>query len=86
MEYGFFFLLQEKIIDLLEKKHRKNLDLNTNIQNRKDFRNPRWAGEKCLIDIGMICWFVNEVCEDLGMASPVWTISNVYSCGNVIIT
>lgn len=32
--------LQEKIIDLLEKKHRKNLDLNTNIQNRKDFRNP----------------------------------------------
>jgi len=41
MEYGFFFLLQEKIIDLLEKKHRKNLDLNTNIQNRKDFRNPR---------------------------------------------
>ena len=43
MEYGFFFLLQEKIIDLLEKKHRKNLDLNTNIQNRKDFRNPRWA-------------------------------------------
>ncbi|CAH3189308.1 unnamed protein product [Porites evermanni] len=32
--------LQEKIIDLLEKKHKKNLDLNTNIQNRKDFRNP----------------------------------------------
>ena len=86
MEYGFFFLLQEKIIDLLEKKHRKNLDLNTNIQNRKDFRNPRWAGGKMLIDIGMICWFVNEVREDLGMASPVWTISNVYSCGNVIIT
>ena len=88
MEYAFFFLLQEKIIDLLEKKHRKNLDLNTNIQNRKDFRNPRWAGGggEMLIDIGMICWFVNEVRQDLGMASPVWTISNVYSCGNVIIT
>ena len=86
MEYGFFLKKQEKIIDLLEKKHRKNLDLNTNIQNRKDFRNPRWGGGKMLIDIGMICWFVNEVCEDLGMASPVWTISNVYSCGDVIIT
>ena len=76
MEYGFFCLLQEKIIDLLEKKHRKNLDLNTNIQNRKDFRNPRWAGGEMLIDIGMICWFVNEVHEDLGMTSPVWTSSN----------
>ncbi|KAL9979596.1 hypothetical protein ACROYT_G017277 [Oculina patagonica] len=32
--------LQEKILKLLEKKHRENLDLNTNIQNRKDFRNP----------------------------------------------
>ena len=86
MEYGFFFLLQEKIIDLLEKKHRKNLDLNTNIQNRKDFRNPRWAGGKMLIDIGMICRFVNEACEDLGMASLVWTSSKAYLCGNFIIT
>lgn len=32
--------LQEKIMKLLEKKHRENLDLNTNIQKRKDFRNP----------------------------------------------
>lgn len=32
--------LQEKIIKLLEKKHKGNLDLNTNIQTRKDFRNP----------------------------------------------
>jgi len=30
---------------LLEKKHRENLDLNTNIQKRKDFRNPRWVHE-----------------------------------------
>lgn len=32
--------LQEKILKLLEKKHRENLDLNTSIQKRKDFRNP----------------------------------------------
>lgn len=32
--------LQEKITKLLEKKHRENLDLNTNIQIKKNFRNP----------------------------------------------
>lgn len=32
--------LQEEIRKLLEKKHEENIDLNTNIQNRKDFRNP----------------------------------------------
>lgn len=32
--------LQEKIQTLLEKTHQENLDLNTNIQNRKDYRNP----------------------------------------------
>jgi len=32
--------LQEKILKLLEKKHREDLDLNTSIQKRKDFRNP----------------------------------------------
>lgn len=34
---------------LLEKKHRGNLDLNTNIQMRKDFRNPRWVDEGAYI-------------------------------------
>ena len=38
--------LQEKIMKLLEKKHRENLDLNINIQKRKDFRNPRWGHER----------------------------------------
>lgn len=32
--------LQEEIRKLLEKKHEENIDLNTNIQKRKDFRNP----------------------------------------------
>lgn len=32
--------LQDKIRTLLEKTHQENLDLNTNIQNRKDYRNP----------------------------------------------
>lgn len=32
--------LQEEIRKLLEKKHEENIDLNTSIQNRKDFRNP----------------------------------------------
>ena len=36
---------------LLEKKHRENLDLNTNIQNRKDFRNPRWVHEGMSLSI-----------------------------------
>ena len=34
---------------LLEKKHREDLDLNTNIQMRKDFRNPRWVHEGALL-------------------------------------
>lgn len=32
--------LQEKIVALLEKKNRLGLDLNKNVQARKDFRNP----------------------------------------------
>lgn len=32
--------LQDKIRSLLEKTHQEKLDLNTNIQNRKDYRNP----------------------------------------------
>lgn len=36
---------------LLEKKHRENLDLNTNIQKRKDFRNPRWVHEATSLSI-----------------------------------
>ncbi|PFX30314.1 SAP30-binding protein-like [Stylophora pistillata] len=32
--------LQEKVQTLLEKTHQENLDLNTNIQNRKKYRNP----------------------------------------------
>lgn len=32
--------LQEKIIKLLEKKGRLGIDLNRNVQERKDFRNP----------------------------------------------
>lgn len=34
-------LTQDKIRSLLEKTHQEKLDLNTNIQNRKDYRNPR---------------------------------------------
>ncbi|XP_015753576.1 PREDICTED: SAP30-binding protein-like isoform X3 [Acropora digitifera] len=33
--------LQEEIRKKLEKKHEEDIDFNTNIQNRKDFRNPR---------------------------------------------
>lgn len=32
--------LQDKITRLLEKKHKENIDLNANVQNRKLFRNP----------------------------------------------
>lgn len=52
-------LTQDKIRSLLEKTHQEKLDLNTNIQNRKDYRNPRWVSS----DIASFVRVMKQVCE-----------------------
>lgn len=63
--YVVFLILQEEIRKLLEKKHEENIDLNTSIQNRKDFRNPRlvfpFYGNCTIITIAqnlIVCGFI----------------------------
>lgn len=44
-------VFQEKIAKLHERRLKEGLDLNRNIQNRVDFRNPRFVSSKYFVKI-----------------------------------